>query len=217
MSRALRGEPCDEDQEFFDIYGDWDPLTPVALAGLMVSFPAPWWIVGGYALEAFTRVPRRHDDIDMAIHADSVPALRAQLGRTFHLWSNHGGTFRILSDEHPEPLHPLSQIWMRSNARSPWQVDCILNPSVDGRWQSRHDSGFIADLTDVTWVAPDGIRYLNPEVVLLFKAKQHRPKDAVDLETTWQLLTPEQQGWLREAVARRYPDHPWHPRLDRPG
>jgi hypothetical protein len=94
-------------------------------------------------------------------------------------------------------------------------VDCILNPSVESRWQSRHDPDLTAELTDVTWVAPDGIRYLNPEVVLLFKAKQHRSKDVVDLETAWPLLTSEQQGWLREAVRRRYPSHPWQPRLDR--
>lgn len=212
---GLAWEPDAEDVAFRDVYGDWDPLTPAELATLMAGFPEPWWIVGGHALEAFTGVPRCHEDIDLVVFSHSVPALRAQLGGTFHLWSNDGGTFRLIDDERPEPLAPLSQIWMRTDARSPWRVDCILNASKGGRWQSRRDESFVADLDDVTWVAGDGIRYLNPEVALLFKAKQERQKDRVDLDNAWPLLTPEKRSWLRDAVRAAHPDHPWQERLDR--
>jgi hypothetical protein len=215
MDRDERAAPASaEDREFFDVYGDWDPLSPGELAVLMTGFPGPWWVVGGHAVEAFSGVPRTHEDIDMAVFTESVPALRVQLGGTFHLWSNHGGTFRIIDDDHPEPLHPLSQIWMRRDARSPWQVDCLLNVAVDGRWQSKRDPEFVADLGDVTWVADDGVRYLNPEVALLFKAKQHRDKDLVDLDNAWPGMTTEQRRWLRDAVRRLHPDHPWQAHLD---
>jgi hypothetical protein len=207
-------EPSGEDLAFLDVYGDWDPLTPTELGHLMGGFPDPWWVAGGYAVEAFTGVARRHEDIDMVVFSDSVPALRAHLGETFHLWSNHGGTFRIIDDVHPEPLHQSSQIWMRRDARSPWRLDCLLNPSVDGRWQSTRDRGFVADLDAVTWVAGDGVRDLNPEVALLFKAKQHRAKDEIDLESAWPLLTVQLRSWLRDAVLRLHPDHPWQHRLD---
>ena len=215
MGDGSPDEPTAEDLVFFDVYGDWDPLTPTELGGLMVGFPAPWWVVGGYAMEAFTAVPRDHDDIDMVVFSEAVPALRTQLGETFHLWSNHGGMFRIIDDDHPDPLHPLSQIWMRRDARSPWQVDCLLNPSVDGRWQSKRHQDFVAELAEVTWIAADGVRYLNPEVTLLFKAKQHRAKDTMDLDNAWPLLTAQQRGWLRDAVRQSHPEHPWQHRLDR--
>jgi hypothetical protein len=146
VSGEPAGEPDAEDRAFIDVYGDWDPLTPSELAALMVGFPAPWWVVGGHAVEAFTGARRFPEVIDLVVFADQVPALRAQFAGVFHLWSNHGGTLRIIDDDHPEPLDPLSQVWMRPDARSPWRVDCILNASQDGRWQSRHDETLLADL-----------------------------------------------------------------------
>ena len=85
---------------------------------------------------------------------------------------------------------------------------------MDGRWQSTRDRGFGGELDAVTWVAGDGVRYLNPEVALLFKAKQHRAKDEIDLENAWPLLTVQLRSWLRDAVLRLHPDHPWQHRLD---
>ena len=40
------------------VYGDWDPLTPADLAEVMVGFDAPWWVVGGYALDFWTHAER---------------------------------------------------------------------------------------------------------------------------------------------------------------
>ena len=103
---------------------------------------------------------------------------------------------------------------MRANARSPWRVDCILNPKRDGRWVSRRDDTLEAPLEEGTWVSDDGIRYLNPEVALLFKARQERRKDEIDLANAWPLLAADQRTWLRDAVHRTYgPDHAWTERL----
>jgi hypothetical protein len=206
--------PTKEDLAFTDVYGDWDPLTPAELREHMAGFPAPWWVVGGHAIEAFTGVRRVHEDIDLVVFSDDVPALRAQFDGVFHLWSNHGGTFRVIDEKHPEPLHPLSQVWMRVDARSPWRVDCPLNPRKDGRWVSKRDDTFVADLDEVTWVAEDGVRYLNPEVVLHFKAAHARVKDVVDRDNVLPLLNNERRAWLADAVRRTYPDHAWQAVLD---
>ena len=68
-------DPTGDDLAFFDVYGDWDPLTPAELRELMGCFPDPWWVAGGYAVEAFTGIVRRHEDIDMVVFSESVPAL----------------------------------------------------------------------------------------------------------------------------------------------
>jgi hypothetical protein len=206
--------PEEEDRAFWEVYGAWDPLTVAELREVMDGFPEPWWLVGGHAIEAFTGVPRSHEDIDVVVFHDAVTALLRQLGGAFHLWSNHGGTFRVIDEAQPEPLHPLSQVWIRRNAASPWRADFILNPGRDGGWVSRRDDSHVADLTEVTWLDTDGVRYQNPEIVLHHKAKQNRPKDEWDRDRALPLLTPEQRTWLADAVRRTYPDHPWQRLLD---
>jgi hypothetical protein len=209
---TLAWEPDDEDRAFMAVYGRWEPLGPAQTAALMEGFPEPWWIVGGRAIEAFTGVRRAHEDTDLVVFNTAVAALRRQLS-AFHLWSNSGGTFRVIDDRNPEPLDPLSQIWVRRDADSPWLLDIPLNPERDGRWVSKRDPSIHDELDEVTWVAPDGIRYLNPELVLHYKSTQMRAKDEVDFGNALPLLSPGQRTWLHDAIARADTDHPWLARL----
>lgn len=209
----LDGTPDEEDVRFYDRYGPWDVLDPVGLRSLMEGFSRPWWVVGGYATEAFTGVPRPHEDIDLVIFGRDVQSMRAHFEGRYHLWSNDGGTIRPLDDKFPEPFHDRCQIWVRKDAHSPWIIDCPINPDVDGKWQSKRFDDHVADLDEVTWVDDRGIRFLNPEIVLLFKAAQNREKDRFDLEQVWPLLSDDKRGWLRDAVRRYDDDHPWNERL----
>lgn len=207
----LRRSPAEvaEDEEFFRWYGDWAPLDPDGLAAFMAGFERPWWIVGGWSIEAFTRAPREHEDVDLSILACDLTAFREHVGEEWNLWSNHGGTLRPFNDRHPEVLDVQSQVWVRRSAADPWVIDLPITPDREGLWTSKRDPDHVAPLDDVTWVADDGIRYLRPEIALLFKAVLHRPKDDRDLAVTWPLLGAEQQAWLRDAVRRSYPGHAW--------
>jgi hypothetical protein len=199
-----------EDAEFYRWYGAWRPLDPRGVALLMDGFDRPWWLVGGWSIEAFTGAPREHEDVDLSILACDVPALRAHLGDAWTPWSNHGGTLRPLSDRFPEPFDPTSQIWLRRDASSPWEVDLPITPDRDGLWTSKRWDAHVAPVEEVTWLANDGIRYLRPEITLHFKARLGRPKDDRDLDITWPLLTEDRRAWLLEAlVATEGPDHPW--------
>jgi hypothetical protein len=62
---------------------------------------------------------------------------------------------------------------------------------------------------DVTWIAPDGLRYARPEVTLMFKAAQAREKDRRDAALALPRLDPAARRWLRETVARFNPEHDW--------
>jgi hypothetical protein len=207
----LRRSPAEvaEDEEFFRWYGDWAPLDPDGLAAFMAGFERPWWIVGGWSIEAFTGAPREHEDVDLSILACDLTAFREHVGEEWNLWSNHGGTLRPFNDRHPEVLDVQSQVWVRRSAADPWVIDLPITPDRDGLWTSKRDPDHVAPLDDVTWVADDGIRYLRPEIALLYKAVLHRPKDDRDLAVTWPLLGAEQQAWLRDAVRRSYPGHAW--------
>lgn len=202
-----------EEAEFFRLYGPWSPLDPAGVAGFMAGFPRPWWIVGGWAIEAFTRAPREHEDVDLSILACDVPALREHVGDRWHLWSNDGGTLRPITDRFPEVLDVESQIWIREHASAPWIIDLPLTPDRDGLWTNKRWPEHVAPVEEVTWVAADGIRYLNPEIVLHYKARSRRPKDDRDLDRGWPLLDDRQRSWLRDAVAATEPGHGWLERL----
>jgi aminoglycoside-2''-adenylyltransferase len=203
-----------DDAEFYRWYGAWAPLDPAGVASLMRGFDRPWWIVGGWSIEAFTGVAREHEDVDLSLLACDVAAFRTHLGDGWTPWSNDGGTLRPLSDRFPEPFHAESQIWLRRDAASPWEVDVPMTPDRDGLWTSKRWSQHVAAVGDVTWVADDGIRYLRPEISLHFKARFQRPKDERDLDLAWPRLTEDRQAWLLEAItATEGPDHPWLPRL----
>lgn len=213
----LRRTPAEiaEDEEFFRWYGDWAPLDPAGLADFMAGFTRPWWIVGGWSIEAFTGVSREHEDVDLSLLACDIPAFREHVGDRWNLWSNFGGTLRPLNDRHPEVLDVRSQIWVRHSAADPWIVDLPITPDRDGLWTSKRDPDHVAPVDEVTWVHEDGVRYLRPEITLLYKALLDRPKDLHDFEVTWPVLGEVERDWLREAVTRLYPDHAWLGRLSR--
>jgi len=93
-------------------------------------------------------------------------------------------------------------------------VDIPLTPDRDGLWTSKRWAAHVAPVDEVTWVAGDGIRYLQPEITLHFKARFRRPKDERDLERALPLLADDRRAWLHEAItATEGPDHPWLERL----
>jgi hypothetical protein len=192
--------PEAEEAEFLRWYGAWAPLTPTGLAALMDGFDRPWWVVGGWSVEAFTGVHREHEDIDLSILACDVPAFRAHLGSDWTPWSNDGGTLRPLSDTFPEPLDVQSQIWVRRDAASPWVLDLPITPDRDGMWTNKRWAAHVVPVDEATWLAGDGIRYLRPEISLLYKARLDRDKDRADLDAAWPLLSEERRRWLLDAV-----------------
>jgi len=206
-----------DDATFVRWYGEWAPLDPAGAAALMAGFDRPWWVIGGWSVEAFTGVRREHEDIDLSILACDLPAFRAHLGEDWTPWSVDSGTLRPLSDRFPEPLHVEGQIWVRRDAYSPWVVDLPITPDRDGLWTNKRWAAHVLPVEDATWVADDGIRYLRPEIALLYKARLDREKDRADLDAAWPLLDDERRGWLLHAVRETEGrEHPWLRRtLDR--
>jgi hypothetical protein len=88
-------------------------------------------------------------------------------------------------------------------------MDMPLSPDVDGLWQSKRLADHVAPVEEVTWLTDDGLLVANPEIVLLHKAAQDRPKDRRDLECAWPLLDADRRAWLLDAVGRVHPGHPW--------
>ena len=182
----------------------------------MAGFARPWWIVGGWAIEAFTGVPREHEDVDLSILACDIPAFRAHVGDALDTSGATTAARCVRSTTgSPRCSTSSSQIWVRRSAHGP-----VGHRPADhartgtGLWTNKRDPDHVAPLEEATWVAADGIRYLRPEIALLYKAALHRPKDdARPGASPGRCWTRTPADWLREAVQRLYPDHPWLARL----
>jgi hypothetical protein len=101
------------------------------------------------------------------------------------------------------------------------------NPSALGAWQSVHPA-LCADWFS-TVVPPDGritvgdsaalemavrrtsagLPFLTPEIQLLYKAKDPRPRDQADFDLIAPQLDRGARAWLRDVLARLDSGHAW--------
>lgn len=202
------------EERFLDLYGRWEPWSPSRVVEELAHFDRPWWVVGGWAIEAAAGHRREHEDLDISMLTEDVPAFVEAMAGRWHVWNNVAGVLHPLGERWPTVDEPRSQLWLRVNAASPWVLDIPLTPSIDRRWTNKVIPDHTAEVNEVTWLADDGIRHLNPDIVLLYKARHHRPKDEVDFEAALPLLTQDRRVWLRDALQSTVPDHPWITRLD---
>ncbi|MFE2773424.1 hypothetical protein [Microbacterium resistens] len=208
-----------EPTAFTLLYGRWAPRTPHDVVALFEGYPGAWWISGGWALEAFTGVARAHADIDPSVLRAELPLLRAHLRGRLHVWAAFGGALRPLAAEDrpeadPDAVLPdgCGQVWTRASADDPWEYDILLVPGTRDEWRYHRDETIRLPLADALWER-DSVRYLQPEIQLLSKAKALRDKDAADFEATLPFLDSRRRDWLRSALRRTLPDHPWITRL----
>lgn len=209
-------DETDEDRDFYRWYGAWAPLTPPEVAKLLDGLEARWWIVGGWAVDAFTGVPRDHEDIDVAFFREDLPQVLERLSPDLCVWSTQDGTLRPLRKP-GDLLEGSRQLWVRRDGDSPWLMDLAMTPHDGDTWISPRDGRIRSPFEDATFVAPDGIRYLRPELVLFMKARGARSKDDHDLGAILPRLDPAARSRLREAIQLVHPEHRWLEALPDPG
>jgi hypothetical protein len=88
-------------------------------------------------------------------------------------------------------------------------MQLMFNPGTDDHWASRRNPLLTRPMSLAVRRTGDGLPYLTPEAQLLMKAKGQRPKDEADFELVAPALSDEQRTWLREAIERVHPGHPW--------
>jgi hypothetical protein len=198
-----------DDADFARLYGPFRPWTPAEAGRRLAGWDRPWWIAGGWSIDAFTGTSRPHHDIDIAILRTDARGLRAHLGRTYHCWAAGSGALRPLTDDEPEVPEWAGQFWVREHALAPWVADVLLSPDHDGAWAFGRDVSIVRPVEDVLWRDAEGVPYQRPEITLAFKAKHRRDQDDADLARAWPLLDPDARAWLLSVVGRLHPGHPW--------
>jgi hypothetical protein len=200
------------DEEFYRWYGDWAQVSPAAVAAILDGVGVRWWVVGGWAVDAFTGEPREHEDIDVAFFRADLPVVLGHLSRELCVWSNLSGTLRPLR-EPVDLLRGARQLWVRRDAQSPWLLDLAMTAHDGDTWISPRDERVRLPFDEATFVAKDGIRYLCPELVLFMKARAARPQDEADLGRILPRLDPAATDRLRTWLELVHPGHRWIARL----
>jgi hypothetical protein len=186
----------------------------------MSTFPAPWALCGGWAVDSWLgRITREHVDIDVAVFLPDQQALFQHLagwqlvahdpdfsGETNELWD--GRPLGLPGHLHGrldtgEPL-PESLILTKEQG---FVLDVQLSDREGQDWvlsdEPRLTLPFEASVRESPWGLPTAV----PEVLLFFKAAELRAHDKADFAALLPHLTPGQRDWLREALAAA--DHPW--------
>ena len=181
--------------------------NPGDVARRLDGLDAPWCVAGGWALDLFRGAQtREHGDIEVAIPAASFAEVRNRFpGYVF----DGAGSGRIWEDATPEVLAAVHQTWLRDPATGNYLLDVFREPHDGDTWICRRDDTIRLPYGDIIHHDRDGIPYLAPELVLLFKAKHARRKDRADFEATVPHMTPAQRATLAGLLARVHPGHPW--------
>ncbi|MFI1683146.1 nucleotidyltransferase domain-containing protein [Streptomyces sp. NPDC020607] len=181
--------------------------TPDEVAQRLAGVTAPWCIAAGWALDLFRGTQmREHGDIEIAVPAAEFPEVRSRFpGYAFDAVSSG----RIWENATPDVLASTHQTWLREPATGDYLLDVFREPHDGRTWICRHDETIRLPYSKIIHRTPDGLPYLAPELVLLFKAKHARPKDQQDFDATLPHMTSAQRTALAESLTRVYPGHRW--------
>jgi hypothetical protein len=174
--------------------------------------PAEWAVAGGWAIDLFLgRVTRPHADVDIAVWRDEQSVLRTYLEPDWQLDVAENHQLRPWRAKEWLSL-PLFEIHARARRAPELHLELLLNDRDARSWIFRRDPTITYPL-ERTLLRRADVRYLAPEIVLLYKSKQPRASDAADFTAILPMLSGEQRTWLREAIAKRAPTHEWLERL----
>ena len=188
----------------------WQPWSPGETARRLEHVEAPWAIAAGWALELFVGESwRPHEDLEIAVPAPRFDEVRAALPE-LEFWVPIGdGRLRPLAESAGES----HQTWGLDPVAAAWRLDVFREPSAGDSWICRRDDSIRLAYAELVEHTADGIPFVRPEVVLLFKAKRSREKDEADFDAVLPRLDAARRAWLRAALERVHAGHAWLGRL----
>jgi hypothetical protein len=185
----------------------WDPWHPAEVARLLARVDVPWYVAGGWALDLFRgSQTRQHADLEIGVPAPEFgPVREALAGYDLRV----AGSGRLWPLDSPA-FETMYQTWVSDPATGVFLLDIFREPQLGGTWVCRRDGTIRLPYQQIIRRTGNGIPYLVPEIVLLFKAKHAaQAKNQSDFDAALPLLDGRALGWLEQALLRVHPGHAW--------
>jgi hypothetical protein len=184
----------------------WDAWRPPEVAERLRGVDVPWCVAAGWALDLFRgATTREHEDLEIAVPSGGFGQVRAALAEFDVEVIGSGRRWPLDSPA----FNVMTQTWVREPGGGVYRLDIFREPHDGDTWICRRDPSIRLPYDQIIVTSPDGIPYLVPEIVLLFKARHARPKDDADFAGALPLLDPARRAWLVAALTRAHPGHRW--------
>jgi hypothetical protein len=202
------------------------PAAVAYVRGLLAGFEHPWFLTGGWAVDAWLgRQTRDHGDVDITVfHHDQ------------HAVFEHFSEWTMVAHD-PNVPDDTTEPWNGRHVDMPGHIhirgaavdfEVMFNERSGEEWVLNREVHVAVPLERSTILSGWGIPTAPPEVVLFFKAGgdltaveldagggSPRPRDDQDFVALLPILTDPARAWLRDALARTRPQHPWLAHLAR--
>lgn len=176
----------------------------------MTGFMKPWGICGGWAIDLYLgKVTREHHDVEIAVFRKDQIAVQAHLHDWYFTKVVSLTGQRDQWKEGEQLQLPIHEIHAQRQDGVLHHLEILLNESAGDNWQFRRDARITRPLSMIWGYSDDGIPHMNPEIVLLYKAKKLTANDEADFAHVCAVLHPEPRSWLKHALTKWYPGHQW--------
>lgn len=190
-------------------YERWSPLSVSEVETLFIGAPFDWCLAGGYAIEQFLGAPiRSHSDIDITVFRDEQLSLQRWLKGWQLYAADPPGTLRTWHEGEFLPVG-VHDIWGHQTGATAWQLQIMITEVEGDQWISRRNPLIRGNRKDMFTVY-NRIPCIRPEIQLLYKAKNQRPKDEQDFHACLPHMDKEAKAWLKNNLLMLYPEgHDW--------
>ena len=190
----------------------WNSWRPEELAQRLYGSGITWYVTGGWALDLFLgQQTRDHADLEFATLPSDIPEARNALAE-LEFFAARNGRLSFLERDADVP-DDIWQLWGADFKSQVWRVDMMIERGTKDRWVYKRNNVISQPREQAIYQNDQGIPFLAPANVSLFKAKHTRDKDVQGFDRVLPHLRGHEKALLRRWIVSDYTAHPWFAQL----